>query len=68
MPLRPYDDKYAKLALRFSPKISKRVAKGDLAPMLWALADYLEANDNAKHEQHLLMLASKWVKDIKCAA
>ena len=60
--MRPYDDKYAKLALTFGDKISKKVDRFEIAPTLWKLADYLEQQDNGKHEQHLLMLGSQWLK------
>ena len=53
--MRHWTDKYAKLALQFQIK----------PPLLWELADYLESQDNGKHEQHLLMLASKWIKNAK---
>ena len=65
--MRAYDDKYAKLALTFSSKISKKVGKelpDRIAPTLWALADYLESVDDGKHDQHLLMLGSKWLKQL----
>lgn len=42
-------------------EIRKKVDRFQLAPTLWALADYLESVDDGKHEQHLLMLASKWI-------
>lgn len=60
--MRPSTDKYARLALRFTDKIGKKADRFQISPTLWALADYLEANAAGKHEQHLLMLASKWVK------
>ena len=60
--MRSFDDKYAHLALRMRPQISKKVDRFQLAPTLWKLADYLQTIDNGKkHEQHLIMLASKWV-------
>ena len=66
MLLRKYDDRYAQLALGFADKLRKRVGRFGLAPALWSLADYLEGQDNGRHEQHLLMLASRWVKE--CAS
>ncbi len=59
---RPHDDKYAQLAMRFHSAIGKKVGRFNKAPMLWTLADYLESHGKDKHEQHLIMLASKWVK------
>lgn len=59
--MRPYDDKYARLALQMTETLRKKVDRFALAPMLWALADYLESVDDGKHEQHLLMLAGKWI-------
>ena len=60
--LRPYDDKYAELAMRLHSSISRKVNRFQIAEKLWALADYLELVGVGKHEQYLLMLASKWVK------
>lgn len=62
--MRPYTDRYAKLALRLHSKISKKVDRFKVAPLMWELADYLESQDDGKHEQHLLMLASKWVREL----
>ncbi len=62
--MRQFDDKYAKLAMRFHSKISAKVGRFLIAPALWALADYLERMDDGKHEQHLIMLASKAVKKL----
>ena len=62
--MRPFDDKYAKLAFTFHPKIAKKVDRFQIAPTLWELADYLESQDGGKHEQHLLMLGSKWLKQL----
>lgn len=64
--LRPYDDKYAGLAYKLHTKISQKVDRFDIAKTMWKLADYLQAQDTEpKHEQHLIMLASKWVKELK---
>lgn len=60
---RRHDDKYARIALQFHDKLRKAVGRFALAGALHELADYLEREDNGKHEQqHLLMLAAKWVK------
>ena len=63
----PHDSKYAKIALQFGSKIGKRVGGSNKAKHMWALASHLEENDNGKHEQHLIMLASKWVKSLPMA-
>lgn len=61
--IRSFDDKYAQLALGFADKIRKKVDRFALAQTMWNLAHYLESQDDGKkHEQHLIMLGSKWVQ------
>lgn len=48
----------------FHAQIGKKVGRFEKAQKLWKLAAYLEEQDTGKHEQHLIMLASKWVKNL----
>ena len=65
MPARPYNDKYAQIALGLSGKVSKKVDRLKIAPVLWNLADYLESVDSVgKHDQHLIQMGVKWIKDL----
>ena len=59
------NNKYCRIAEQFHSKISKKVDRFDIAKNLWDLAWYLKSvDDGKKHEQHLVMLASKWVKEL----
>lgn len=68
MPARPFNDKYAQIALGLRERIARKVDRFELAPTLWKLADYLESQDDGKkHEQHLIQLGVKWVKALETA-
>ena len=62
--MRPYDDKYAQIALGLSDRVRKKVDRFDLASSLWRLADYLESEDVGKHKQHLIQMGVKWIKEL----
>ncbi len=60
--MRPYYDKYIILAMRVHSGIARKVDRFEIGETVQKLADYLASVDDGKHEQHLIMLASKWVK------
>lgn len=57
-------DKYARLAISLADRARKKVDRFALAQTLWNLADYLQAQDNGKHEQHLIQLGVKWINGL----
>ena len=62
--IRSYEDKYANLALGLADRVRKKVDRFEVTPTLWKLADYLEANGEGKHEQHLIQMGVKWIKEL----